>query len=208
MEKRAQPLPGRGEAEPAGRARQRYSERRKFSRACLSPSSSRLYLSITALASDGPNLELPPLLCAWIASWRSSVRPSWRKKTRLPSPHSGAVRNSSPLARPWRISSASPGPMAWIARSENRFAALSDRAAMVVLPGVLRVGVWQSAHPTSLKRVLPLLTEKLLAPLKLDTGVGGASKRWKLAKLSMALIVCTFSTASLGTVANWQFAFS
>src|SRR5438876_546971 len=39
---------------------------------------------------------------------------------------------------------------------------------------------------------------------KLDTGVGGARKRWKLAKFTMAGILLTLGVTSLGTVANWQ----
>ena len=39
-------------------------------------------------------------------------------------------------------------------------------------------------------------------------GVGGARKRWKLAKFSMALIWRTLAVTSLGTVANWQFGVS
>ena len=55
---------------------------------------------------------------------------------------------------------------------------------------------------------MPFETELDDAPLKLNTGVGGARKRWKLAKLSMALSVRMFSVTSLGTVANWQLAVS
>src|SRR3989449_5686121 len=43
-----------------------------------------------------------------MACRRSVVRPSCRKKMRLPRPQSGAVRNSSPPAWPWRMSSARP----------------------------------------------------------------------------------------------------
>src|SRR6516164_8728438 len=57
---------------------------------------------MTRLASDGPNFVLPLLRCALIATSRSLVRPSCRKNTRLPRPHSGAVRNSSPRAAPCR----------------------------------------------------------------------------------------------------------
>src|SRR5215475_4360732 len=47
----------------------RYSERRKFSRLCLSPPDSRLNLPITPLASD------PWLACSLRACWMSLVRP-------------------------------------------------------------------------------------------------------------------------------------
>src|SRR5215475_14577564 len=164
---------------------------------------------MTLLASDGPNLLFPALLCAWIASTRSSVRPSWRKKIRWPRPHSGAVRNSSPLASPWRMSSARPGPMAWSARSENRFAVWLDRAPTVLLAEVRSDGVWQRWQPTSLNRWRPRSMENLdTLPNPLDAGAGGARNRWKLAKLSIELSVEVFSVTLLGTVAAWQSGFS
>src|SRR5262252_1060718 len=70
-----------------------YSERRKFRRFCCCGALSPLKLSMTAFASDGPNVAFPALLWAWIAAIRSVVRPSWRKKRRCPKPHKGAVRN-------------------------------------------------------------------------------------------------------------------
>ena len=173
--------------------RGRYSERRKFSRSCFSRSSRRLNLSITALASDGPNLELPSLRCSRIASRRSSVRPSWRKKTRWPSPHSGAVRNSSPRASPggcrrrarapWREApgrrtgsrSGRPGPRRWYCRGLQR-----------------RRVTEGAAHVHELLRPRPI--EEAPPGLVVD-GAGGARKRWKLAKLSIALIVPTFCDA-------------
>src|SRR5215470_2722601 len=52
----------------------------------------------------------------------SVVRPSCRKKSRWPTPHSGAVRNSFPVAVPWETLSARSVPMLCTAKSEKRFA--------------------------------------------------------------------------------------
>ena len=83
--------------------RSRYSERRKFSTSCICERLSELNLRITSLASEPQLLLVDPekrkrLLpqseaCAWIACSRSLVRPSCRKNSRWPTPHSGAVRN-------------------------------------------------------------------------------------------------------------------
>src|SRR5580765_430372 len=102
------------------------------------------------------------------------------------------------------MSSASPGPIWCKAMSENRFTFCLLRAATVVLSGVLSVGVWQRAQPTSVKRWRPLAIENDEAPGKLVTGVGAARKRWKLAKLTIAGSARTLGVTSLGTVAVWQ----
>src|ERR1022692_507444 len=94
--------------------------------------------------------SLRGLLWALIASTRLLVRPSWRKKTRCPTPQSGAVRNSSGPAPPCVMPSARPFPMWWTRRSEKRFAVWLESAALglvedplaIVLP-VVNEGVWQ-----------------------------------------------------------------
>src|SRR5262249_56664769 len=63
-------------ARAPGAPRPLYSERRKLNSSCFWNSERPLNLEITALASE------PLLACAWIASFRSSVRPSCRKKMR------------------------------------------------------------------------------------------------------------------------------
>src|SRR5436190_7687837 len=85
-----------------------YSERRKLRRCCFEYSLSVLKPGmggtavglpvIDMLASDALYVASAKLLRARIAWIRSVVRPSCTKKIRLPSPQSGAVRNSSPLA--------------------------------------------------------------------------------------------------------------
>src|SRR6185295_12493325 len=185
-----------------------YSDRRKLNRSCFWNSERLLNLEITAFASE------PVLECAWIASFRSSVRPSCRKKIRWPRPQSGAVRNSLPVAAPCETLSASPTPMSWISRSEYRFAVWNRSASTVALP-VLIEGVWQSAQPTLENRLLPRPIEAE-PPGESGSGFGGARKRWKFAKfvtplfdarmaasrvaaLTAASVFCT----SFGTVANW-----
>src|SRR5712692_3643293 len=106
--------------------------------------------------------SLSGLLWASIASTRLLVRPSWRKKTRCPTPQSGAVRNSSGPAAPWVMPSARPLPMWWTRRSEYRLTGWFDSAALgdvdeplaIALP-VLSIGVWQCAQPTSSKAARP-----------------------------------------------------
>src|SRR3989442_14701957 len=115
---------------------------------CFPDSESALKLAITAFASDGGKSWLPALAWAWIASSRSVVRPSCRKQILCPSPHRGAVRNSSPLAFPWRMSSARPGPRLCSSKSEKRLARFWLSAALEELP-VVRYGVWQRAQPIS-----------------------------------------------------------
>jgi hypothetical protein len=61
-------------------------------------------------------------------------------------------------------------------------------ATTEALPFTGSDGVWHSAQPTSEKPCLPRAIETDEAPGKLATGVGGARKRWKLAKFSMAPI--------------------
>ena len=68
---------------------------------CCSRTVSLLKRSMTLFAS------LSWLLWASIASTRLLVRPSWRKKTRCPTPQSGAVRNSSGPAPPSGLSQTS-----------------------------------------------------------------------------------------------------
>src|ERR1017187_4983110 len=85
-----------------------------------------------------------------MASTRLLVRPSWRKKTRCPTPQSGVVRNSSGPAPPCVMPSARPFPMRWTRRSEKRFAVWLESAALglvedplaIILP-VVNEGVWQ-----------------------------------------------------------------
>src|SRR5207253_6773212 len=47
-------------------------------------------------------------------------------------------------------------------------------------------GVWHSAQPMLVNSFLPCAIESDVAPVKIVTGVGGARKRWKLAKLTIA----------------------
>src|SRR6267142_300286 len=105
------------------------------------------------------------------------------------------------------MSSASPGPIWWRARSEYRFTLWLPRATTVV-SRVLSVGVWQRAQPTIVNSWRPWPIEVAEALPKLATGVGGARKRWKLAKPSMGLTWRTLGVTVLGTVANWQFGVS
>src|SRR5213593_1190107 len=166
---------------------------------------------MTLLASDGWYLLLPPLLCAEMAPSRLVARPSWRKKRRCPTPHRGAVLNSSPLATPCEMSSARPAPMPWRARSEYRLTGFLRRAATVALP-VKSVGVWHRAHPTFWNSVLPLATDTGVPGPVVD-GVGGARNLTKAANFSgplsvSAALVPPALVVSFGTVANWQLGFS
>src|SRR5580658_6287399 len=83
-----------------------YNDRRKFKTSCFWEELRPLNFPTTACASElqfwppeegaavwGPP-EPEPQACASIACNRSEVRPSCRKKSRWPSPHKGAVRNS------------------------------------------------------------------------------------------------------------------
>src|SRR6267142_6139191 len=94
---------------PATRRFVGYSERRKLRTSCFWFSRSWLKFPITAFASEASRVKTLPLLCARIASSKSEVRPSCRRKSRCPSPHSGAVLNSLGPACPWVTPSASPG---------------------------------------------------------------------------------------------------
>src|SRR6266568_438418 len=99
----------------------------------------------------------PPFACVSIASFRSLVLPSCRKKIRWLAPHNGAVRNSLGPAVPCDIPSPST-PMLWTSRSENKLAVLFLSAAVEWLPvGIDRM--WQVAQPVLLNSVLPLLTD-------------------------------------------------
>src|SRR5213593_5085819 len=122
-----------------------------------------------------------------MASRRSDVRPSCRKKIRWPSPHRGAVRNSSPLAFPWVMLSASLGPMLCSNKSENRLACFPLSAGLDTFP-VWRDGVWHNAQPISLNDLLPLMVDGVS-----EAGAGGARKLMKSANF----------TASLGTSVGW-----
>src|ERR1700722_4681603 len=138
--------------------------------------------SMTILAS------LPGLLWAPIASTRLLVRPSWRKKTRCPTPQRGADRNSSGPAPPCVMPSARPLPMWWTSRSEKRFTGWLESAALglveeplaIILP-VVNEGVWQWAQPTLAKIARPLTVDGVSG-----AGVGGASIRLKSANASMS----------------------
>src|SRR5690348_17266956 len=187
-------------------SRNDYNERRKFRRSRLSLSDSALKRSTTILASESRYCVLPALLWARIVAIRSVVRPSWRKKTRCPSPHSGAVRNSSPLAAPWLMSSANPGPMLCTRRSEYRLTGFLRSAATLAFP-VYSVGVWQSAQPTLPKSWPPLQIDDVPPGWSAD-GCGGARNRMKKANRSIALIVgptagSVFVT-SFGVFAYWH----
>src|SRR5437867_10775434 len=97
--------------------------------------------------------------------------------------------------------------MSWTRRSEKRFTLWLRNAATAALP-VLRVGVWQSAHPTSVKSFRPLAIESAPPGVSRE-GAGGARKRAKKANFSIALIPSTSVLASvlvtsLGTSENWQ----
>src|ERR1700730_16151774 len=121
------------------------------------------------------------LLWALIASTRLLVRPSWKKKTRCPTPQSGAVRNSSGPEPPWVMPSARPLPMWWTRTSEKRFAVWFESAALgfveeplaIILP-VVNDGVWQWTQPIFAKMALPFTVGGVLG-----AGVGGASIRMK-----------------------------
>ena len=111
-----------------------YNERRKLRTSCFWLSWSALKFFTTPFASDALKVKKLPLRCARIASSKSDVRPSCRKNSRCPRPHSGAVRNSLGRACPWLTPSASPGPMSWTNRSEKRFTGWSRSAATAALP--------------------------------------------------------------------------
>src|SRR5712664_2706764 len=105
------------------------------------------------------------------------------------------------------MSSARPGPMAWSRMSEKRLTGWFLSAATVVLP-VLSVGVWQSAHPVLLNKLLPFAMDGA-PPGVSGEGVGAARKRMKNANFSISLIasrgfMASVWVKSLGVVANWQ----
>ena len=102
---------------------------------------------------------------------KSDVRPSCRKNSRCPSPHSGAVRNSSGPALPWETPSAKPEPMLCTNRSENKLASILLNAGTYDAP-VFMLVVWQAAHfTTSVKRCLPFWIDGE-HPLPVHAGVG------------------------------------
>src|ERR1700730_15169214 len=128
------------------------------------------------------------LLWALIASTRLLVRPSWRKKTRCPTPQSGAVRNSSGPAPHCVMPSARSLPMWWTRTSEKRFTVLLESAALgfveeplaIILP-VVNEGVWQWTQPIFAKMDRPFTVDGVS-----DAGVGGASIRMKSPNASMS----------------------
>src|SRR5437773_4327847 len=114
---------------------------------------------------------------AWI---RSVVLPSCRKKIRCPSPHRGAVRNSSGPAAACGTLSAKLGPIWWTSKSEKRFAwtlvmALDEET------GVREVGLWQSAQPVLTNLLAPFRVESDCGP-----GVGWLRKRAKNSNIMMS----------------------
>src|SRR6266436_4087447 len=125
---------------------------------------------------------------ASIACTRLLVRPSWRKKTRCPTPQSGAVRNSSGPAPPCVMPSARPLPMWWTRRSEKRFTVWLESAALgfveeplaIMLP-VVNGGVWQWTQPIFTKLARPFTVDGVSG-----AGVGGANIRMKSANASMS----------------------
>src|SRR5216683_1941431 len=91
--------------------------------------------------------------------------------------------------------------------SEKRLTGWFLNASTVEDP-VVRVGVWQSAHPVLTNKLRPLLIE-VAPPGVSGDGVGGARNRWKKANFSIApspagVVVTSVSVTSLGTVAYWQ----
>src|SRR5262249_17352962 len=116
------------------------------------------------------------------------VRPSWRKKTRCPTPQSGAVRNSSGPAPPCIMPSARPIPIWWTRISEKRFTVWLESAALgiveeplaIILP-VINEGLWQWIQPIFAKVARPFQVDGVAG-----AGVGRASIRMKLANASMS----------------------
>src|SRR5580704_14427839 len=123
-----------------------------------------------------------------MASTRLDVRPSWRKKTRCPTPQRGADRNSSGPAPPCVMPTARSLPIWWTSRSEKRFTGWLESAALglveeplaIVLP-VVKEGVWQWAQPAFAKTARPFTMDGVSG-----AGVGGASIRMKPANASMS----------------------
>src|SRR5215831_9409275 len=113
-----------------------------------------------------------------MASRRLAVLPSCRKKILWPTPHNGAVRNSSGPAVPWFMPSARFVPMWCSNTSEKRFAVW-----LLVPPNtdgpVVRDGVWLKAQPMLLNSALPLLMDAEQFTPTVQAGVGGARKRMK-----------------------------
>src|ERR1700758_538393 len=154
--------------------------------------------------------SLPGLAWRSIASTRLLVRPSWRKKTRCPTPQSGAVRNSSGPAPPCVMPSARPLPMWWTRRSEKRFTVWLESAALglveeplaIILP-VVSEGVWQWAQPTFVKVARPFTVDGVSG-----AGVGGANMRMKLEKASMSEMTAGLEVAAtVGVVVKVSVAF-
>src|SRR5260370_2005961 len=120
---------------------------------------------------------LPELAWALMACNRSEVRPSCRKNNRWPTPHSGAVRNSSGPAAPWFTPSAKFDPMWWTAKSERGLYVTSDMPVNCDL-AVLSVSLWHKTQPVLLNNFWPFNSEGVLV-----VGVGGAVRRMNMAKL-------------------------
>src|SRR5437870_13495497 len=96
-------------------------------------------------------------------------------------PHKGAVRNSSPLAFPWAMLSASLGPMLCSSKSEKSLTGFRSSAGLEDFP-VVREGVWHKAQPILLNNLLPLAIDGVSV-----SGAGGARKRMKIANFTVSL---------------------
>src|SRR6185295_4872147 len=107
------------------------------------------------------------------------VRPSCRKNRRWPTPHSGALRNSSDAAPPWGTPSAS-APMLWTAMSENGSNVTLLSGANGEGP-VVSDGVWQSPQPTAMNTARPAVVAADPSP-----GDGGARKRMNAANSTVS----------------------
>src|SRR5262249_38600413 len=107
--------------------------------------------------------------------------------------------------------SASPGPMSWISRSENRGTGCWLSAVTVVFD-VVNEGVWHSAQPVLVNSSLPFAIEAAPPGVSVE-GTGASRKRMKNENLSIALtpsgtVAASVLVTSFGIVANWQAGFS
>src|SRR5437899_2364519 len=141
-------------------------------------------------------------------AWSGSrVLPSCRKKIRLPTPHSGAVRNSLGPAVPCDIPSPST-PMLCTRRSENRLAVWNLSAAVEWLPVCIK-RMWQVAQPVLSNSALPLLTDAEQLTPTVQEGTGAARNLMKFEKPIASLATdcgCVSSKLvwSLGEVTDLQ----
>src|SRR5215472_4950407 len=141
----------------------------------------------------------------------SVVRPSCRKKSRWPTPHSGAVRNSFPVAVPWETLSARSVPMLCTAKSEKRFAVAKFSPEVRDDAVVGSDLVWHASQWMLLNRELPFAMD-LAPPGFVVDGVGGARKRMKFTNFWMSLtsavpVWLKFRWSS-GVALNMQFSMS